>query len=347
MNLWFEISNLKSKREGMNTRQKARLYHELGKLIGAGMHLDRSTEMLLEQKPAVPARQYLQGLKRGLAEHLTVSQAIEKHNAALVSGIEIKLLEAGERGGRLAEAFMNLARYFELRQRARAKAVSALIYPLILLHLGMIMPDLPALVTGTDTHVVIGRIVVRIFFLWIGIGGIFMAWNKAKNASVKSTSVDRFLNMLPLIGPARRHWALARFCQVFQTGLFAAMNISETLKLAGGATQSAVMNEASKRTALAIESGGRLAASMKITGAFPVTFVNAVQTAEETGTLDVEMGRWSIAESEMAAQAQERAAEWIPRVVYVLVMLYVATRIFGGFQDIYGPESQLGKMLKD
>ena len=153
--------------------------------------------------------------------------------------------------------------------------------------------------------------------------------------------------MLPLIGSTRRHWALARFCQVFQTGLLASMKMTESLKLAGAATQSALMNEAATRTAGAISSGGRLAESMRRGSAFPRIFLNMVQTAEETGTLDVEMGRWSEAESELAATSQDRAAEWLPRIMYVCVMLYVAWRIISGFQGIYGPESELGKMLKE
>ena len=333
--------------QAMNSGQRARLYHELGKLIGAGFHLDRSVEMLLDQKPAPKLRQYLLGLQRGLAERLSVSQSITKYNRALVSGIELTLVEAGERGGRLDEAFSNLARYFELRQRARSKAVGALVYPLILLHLGMIVPDVPALVMGANAHEVIMRAVMRFVILWCGVGVIAVSWNAAQRAATSSTLVDRVLNALPLIGSTRRHWALARFCQVFETGLTAAMKMTESLRLAGDATQSATMNAAASRASKLIESGGRLAESMRGGSAFPRTFVNVVQTAEESGTLDIEMGRWSVAESEQAATAQDRAAEWLPRIIYVMVMLYVATRIIGGFQSIYGPESELGKLLKE
>lgn len=38
----------------MTTKQRAQLYHEFAKLLGAGMHLDRSVDLLLEQGPRLP-----------------------------------------------------------------------------------------------------------------------------------------------------------------------------------------------------------------------------------------------------------------------------------------------------
>ena len=328
----------------MTTKQRAQLYHELAKLIGAGLHLDRSIELLLEQSPASSVRRYLQGLKRGLAGRMSLSEAITKHNHDLVSGLEISLVEAGERGGRLDEAFEHLAHYFDLKQRAKDKAVGALIYPFILLHLGLVIPDVSGLMLGQGLGNIVPQTLLRLGIAWVVIGSLAVAWWMMTKSAMTSAAADRLLCRLPLIGSTRRHWALARFCQVFQTGLLAALRMSDALRLSGGASQSALLNEASKRAAKLIEKGDTLAASMKRTGAFAKTFSNTVETAEESGTLDVEMGRWANAEAEMAAQSQDRAAEWLPRIFYVIVLLYVASRIIGMFSGYYGG---INKMMED
>jgi type II secretory pathway component PulF len=326
----------------MTTKQRAQLYHDLGKMIGAGLHVDRSVDLLLEQHPAASMRAWLEGLRRGLAAHLTVSESVKQHTESVP--LEVSLLAAGERGGRLENSCEHLARYYELRQKSKDKAIGALVYPIILLHLGLVLPELPKFVVGDNPSAVVRDIVLHIGIAWALLGGLgFGAWWAMKLAGT-SAAVDGMLNAIPLVGGVRRHWALARFCQVFQTGLLAAFRMTETLQLAGDASQSARLREAGRSAAKAVEKGGRLDASMKRTGVFPQAFMQSVATAEETGTLDREMERWAVAEAELAARAQDRLAEWMPRILYFLIMIYVASRIIGMVTGIYAP---VLKMLDD
>lgn len=319
----------------MTTKQRAQLYHDLGKMIGAGLHVDRSVDLLLEQQPAASIREWLKGLRRGLAAHLTVSESVKQHTKAVP--LEVSLLAAGERGGRLEGAFEHLARYYELRQKSKDKAIAALIYPLVLLHLGLVLPDIPKFVTGDSASGVMGQILLHVAMAWALIGGLgFLAWWAVK-AAATSPVMDGLLNAIPLIGGVRRHWALARFCQVFQTGLLASFNMTDTLEMAGDASQSARLRQAGRKAARTVAAGDRLAASMRRTGAFPKVFMQSVATAEETGTLDREMERWAVAEAELAARSQDQLARWLPWIIYVAIMLYVASRILSMVYNIYAP----------
>ena len=319
----------------MTSKQRAQLYHDLGKMIGAGLHMDRSVDLLLEQHPAASMRAWLEGLRRGLAAHLTVSESVKQHTESMP--LEVTLLAAGERGGRIENSFAHLARYYELQQKSKDKAIGALIYPLILLHLGLVFPEMPRFFTEDNTSGVVRDVLLHMGVAWALLGGLgFVVWWAMKLADT-STAVDGLLNAIPLVGGVRRHWALARFCQVFQTGLLAAFQMTETLQLAGDASQSARLREAGRSAAKGVEEGGRLDASMKRTGVFPKAFMQSVATAEETGTLDREMERWAVAEAELAARAQDRLAEWMPRIIYFLIMIYVASRIIGMVTNIYAP----------
>jgi type II secretory pathway component PulF len=324
----------------MTTRQRAQIFHEMGKLLRAGVHMDRSVDLLLEQRPAAPVRSWLEGLRQGLAARLSVAEAVTKNGST--RPLEASLLSAGEKGGKLEDAFDHLARYYELRQRSRDKAIGALIYPFILLHLGLFVPDFGGIMQGKGLGGLIPDFVGRLLVAWVLILGVVIGSVMVLKAAAKSTAMDGLLNSIPLVGGVRRHWAMARFCQVFQTCLLAALRISDTLRLAGDASQSAVLDEASQKAAAKVEKGEQLTSSMRGTGAFPVTFMQSVATAEETGTLDIEMGRWAAVESELAAQAQNRASEWLPRLFYVIVVFYIAYRIVSAFAGYF---STLNSML--
>ncbi len=325
----------------MNAKQRAQLYHGLAKLIGAGLPIDRSVELLLEQNPAADVRAYLQGIQKGLAERLTVSEAIAKHNGSLATPLEISLMAAGERGGRMEVSCEHLASYFELREKSRQKAISALIYPLILLHLGVLFPDAPNMMEGGGFTDYVPNTLKRLGVAWTVLILVAVAWRYCTKAAEKSVPVDRFLEWIPLIGSVRRHWALARFCQVFETGLLAALPITETVRLSGRSSQSAALTEAAEKAAKAIEQGEALAPSLKKTGAFGSTFINSVSTAEHAGTMDIEMSRWAKTETELAYFAQDRAAEWLPRIFYVIIVLYVASRIISWFSSYFGQANDL------
>ncbi|HSI64192.1 MAG TPA: type II secretion system F family protein, partial [Candidatus Saccharimonadia bacterium] len=286
----------------MTTRQRAQLFHEMGKLLRAGVHMDRSVDLLLEQRPVASVRTWLEGLRSGLAARLSVADAVAKNGST--RPLEASLLSAGERGGKLEDSFDHLARYYDLRQRSRSKTLGALIYPLILLHLGLFVPDLGGIMQGAGIDSIIPDFLKRLVVAWTLLLGLGLLIKFVLKAAATSPAVDGLVNAIPLVGGVRRHWAMARFCQVFQTCLLAALRISDTLKLAGDASQSAVLDQASQKAVLKVEKGEQLTSSMRETGAFPRTFMQSVATAEETGTLDIEMGRWAAAESELAAQAQ-------------------------------------------
>jgi type II secretory pathway component PulF len=133
----------------------------------------------------------------------------------------------------------------------------------------------------------------------------------------------------------RRHWALARFSQVFHACLLASMRMTECMQLAGGASHSGMLRHASQDAARRIAAGATIAGSMADVHGFPEIFVHGIDTAEETGTLDHEMNRWAAAETIEAGDAVQRAAQWLPKIAYAFVVIYVAYRIITMMTGLY------------
>jgi type II secretory pathway component PulF len=321
----------------MKSAEKTVLYRELAKLTQADFHLDRSLALLLSQKCSPERRSYLEGMQRGLTEGLSLAEAIRQHNQKLVSGLELGLIEAGESSGRLSSAFTHLARYYAAAEAAARQMRSAMIYPMVLLHMAIVLPEIPTAFVATEGPGFLSRVLVWFVVLWAGLAGIWLLWRWLEQKAVDSATVDRWLGRVPWIGQARNHWALARFCQVFHAGLLAALRMSAICRLAGEASQSGQLRQGAFSAAARIEAEGEpLALSLAESGTFDPQFVNALATAEEVGKLDEEMTRWAAAETVEAAHAMERASQWLPKIGYGLVVMFVVYRIISMVQGYYG-----------
>lgn len=320
----------------LSISDKAILYRELAKLVGADFHLDRAVTLMLGQNPPAARRDFLTGLERGLARGAGIASALEVENASLAGGLERSLVKAGEQSGRLGESFAHLAKYFAALAAGAKQARGAILYPLVLAHLGILLPELPQALSSGDWSAAIPRVLVLIGVLWLVLFLFWWAWKNLTESASRSAVADRWLGRIPLLGKVRQHWALARFSQVSHAGLLAAMRLSEVTRMAGEASQSGRLLHAAQTAAPRIESGERLAESLRTTQTFPRTFVDGIATAEEAGTLDQEMQRWADLETEEATEATARAAEWLPRLFYALVALYIIYRIVTMFFGIYG-----------
>jgi type II secretory pathway component PulF len=145
------------------------------------------------------------------------------------------------------------------------------------------------------------------------------------------------LGGLPLLGSMRQHWALARFTQVAHSALLAAVRPQEWVRLAGEASGSGQFQAGSQVATSLVAQGQPIATSIRAGGGFPKGFVDAIDTAEETGTLDHEMARWAELEADQARESMDHVAAWLPKVLYAVIALYVAARIIGMVSAIYAP----------
>jgi hypothetical protein len=54
------------------------------------------------------------------------------------------------------------------------------------------------------------------------------------------------------------------------------------------------------------------------------------------GKIDEEMARWATVETLAAHEAVDRASQWLPKLGYAVVVIFVAYRIITMMQGIYG-----------
>lgn len=313
-------------------RQRYLLYAELAKMLRAGFGLDRAAETILAQNPPAAQKRYLDSLLGGLGEGLGVAETLRRTGPDLkIASLETALVEAGEKGGKLEQSFDHLSEYFEVLDRTRNRVRVQLIYPLILLHLAVILPAIPRAIVAGDSGVFVRSTVIGLVVLYLGAGLLVLLGKWMNDRARVVGPIDTILRRLPLAGVARRYLAMHRFCSVFHIYLLAASPVSVGLRAAGAASQSAGMAARADAGAAGIEAGNSLAAALAPAGrretVFPEEFTRSLATAEESGTLDEDLARWGRHYRESSLDALDRAGTWMVKIIYLGVVMFVVWQI--------------------
>lgn len=252
-----------------------------------------------------------------------------RNAAPPLSEMELTLIDSAEKGGVLEMGFDHLAEHFRQDFQAKRRIQRALIYPVLLLHFALLVGiGITALLAQVNPNAPPGSGVamVKQNLIWVGIGygiaicGIWLLRNLGQQART-SSAADALFTRIPLFGSARRHQALARFCEVFRISLLSGLKMSEAWSGAGRASQSGTLLAAAEKGAGRLASGeslGKVVLSSQ--AAFPGDLARSFASADEAGQLDRDAAHWADFYRNAAAESMERLAEWAPKIFYWFVL---------------------------
>ncbi len=322
--------------------QKALLYGEFAKLVHAGFGVDKAADTILHGDPPREQERFAEGLKAGLAGGRTIADSIRDLDLP-ISDLEIGLVEAGEKGGRLEDAFAHLANYFEMLHRTGRQVRGRLVYPFVLLHMAVLLPAIPLAVFpgGGGMRGFLIDITTK-FAVFYGLVGIAIAaWILVANAARTHPGPDRLLDRIPVVGKVRRSLAFARFCRVLKISLLSGQRMDDGFRAAAAASGSGAVYDASEDIVAKIRAGDPIGPQLLITPAFPKSLARSLNTAEEAGTLDTDLHRWSILMEANASEALEKLGSWLPKIVYFVVVIFVLWQIFAMAGAYFGQFQEL------
>ena len=318
-------------------------YAELAKLMEAGFGIRDAGRILQDTRLPAPQQRLLSLMQSGLENGKGIAESFATE-PALVSDLECSIIAAGERGGRLAPAFLHLADYFQLLASARSEALRSMIYPTVLLHLGVIFGNAPgALMNGESAGSILYNIAITLGVIYVIGFALVMVSRRLLKAATTSAEVDGLLNRIPLLGKARRDLALARFTRVYHTCLLAGLPMQETAATATTASQSGRIREAGSQLTATLKTGDKLGPVFIASPAFPNAFARSYATAEESGMLDKDLARWADLFQQDALRGARRVSSAIPKLFYALVVIFVVWKILGFYQGYYRTIETLGE----
>lgn len=322
--------------------QKHLFYTELAKLLEAGFGIRQAIAAILDTKPPAAQTAMLEKMDEGLAVGNSIAVAFGNSGAG-VTDLEKTIVGAGERGGRLGQAFQHLADYFSLLASARRDAVQSMLYPFVLLHLGLLVSIVPgALMADRSAGSILVSIGISLIILYLGLALIAFLVRMVLKAAPVNAALDGFLNRIPILGNARRNMAMARFTKVYHTAVLAGLSMNETVAAASAASNSGIIRQAGGRLLARTQESDLLGPEFIASGAFPSAFARSYATAEEAGGLDKDLERWSRVFQDDAARGAKALSVAVPKLFYFLVVIFVVWKILGFYNGYFEQLDQLG-----
>jgi type II secretory pathway component PulF len=309
---------------GPKPKQRAAFFRELAQLTGAGISVTQAGKVLGQEWREASVRKAVARMDMGLAEGRTIADAL----GGSLTPMEHSIIQAAERGGQLAQGFRHLEEYYRLLVATAARVRISLLYPLFMLHAGVLLPALlGAVLDGGRAEAMVRALLLGLAGIWAGLGLVWLGGRWLGRLAEHSAAVDRVLGMIPLVGSARQALALARWHAVVHFNIASSQRISDGLKEAGVASRRALLESASRRAARAVEGGAELGASLLAQRTFPRDMAAALAAAEFTGTLDTETLRLSQESMTRAASTLETNTKRLCGAGYGLVVIFMAWQI--------------------
>lgn len=302
-------------------RTQARLFHELSRLLASGVPLPSAAATLASARGAGRA-------ERRLADSL--STGADPADAFLAAGFDeadAAAVGAAATAGRLDAVLSILAVHYEELSKALVEMRGRCLYPVLMLHLAPLLLSIPQAVIGGGLG---GYLVSVGAFLGIlygaGILVLLTTWAVVA-AYARSEAAAEWIGRVPIVGGFLLIRSGSRFASILSIVIKSGAGILKGIELAGRASKSASVRHAAGNAVAEIRAGQTLTGALAHRPGIPVEIARAIAVGEASGHLDDELAR---AAAELDARMIRRlhmASEWIPRLLYIGMTLYVGYSI--------------------
>ena len=323
-------------------------YWELHKLLAAGFPIRQALDSLGEKRWPSAVSDFIGEMAKTLDAGKSISEAFCDAAGSQVSDMEYRLIAAGEKGGQLSEVFLHLSEYYRQLKETRREIASQMIYPVIVLHLAALLPAIPRLLVSSSLIEALRPAFVVLACYYVGGAVLWFGYQYLAKLGAVQSGVDRILRCVPVVGRTRRLLSMERFCRVARIYLLAGLRPSQAVEAAGDASGSGLCAAACKEISRELAAGNPLASQLdSYPSVFPSDFTRSMATGEEAGTLDKETGWWAGYFQAESRRALEKLKFWLPKVLYVLIVLYVAYTIISFWSAHFQQYSDLDKYLNE
>ncbi|HAS62977.1 MAG TPA: MSHA biogenesis protein MshG [Vibrio sp.] len=272
-------------------------------LTKAGVPLLRSMRGLIQNCANKQLKEALEEVTNELTNGRSLSASMQLH-PKVFSPLFVSMLSVGENTGRLDDALLQLANYYEQELETRKRIKTAMRYPTFVISfivLAMfvlnvkVIPqfstmfarfgvDLPLptriLIATSDFFVNFWPLMLAAIF---GLLFAFRAWVKTANGREKW---DKFRLRMPIIGSVVNRAQLARFSRTFSLMLKAGVPLNQSLALSAEALDNRFLENRLLEMKASIEAGSSISNTAIATGIFTPLVIQMISVGEETGRID-------------------------------------------------------------
>lgn len=308
---------------------------QLAWLSEAGMPLNRALGLLGRDSFSKRFKAVLAALEADIRKGKSFHDALAA--TSVFPPFYISMVEVGEATGTLAPALARIASTRERDQKTRARVVSALTYPLLLvvLSVGAVVFIMVSVVPGIkDMIMSSGAPVPESARLVIGLSDWLIANGQMLAVSLclavlalaglwQRSSLPRLLRgfalALPLVGKVLMKAEVVQFCRILAALNAGGMTLQASLRLMSSVPFNSRITEAAKAMESALRRGEDFVAPLESSGIFPPLLARMLKVGSETGNLTPGITRASeVLEDELDRMVERSLALLGPLIILVL-----------------------------
>ena len=274
---------------------------ELHTLLGAGLPLDRSLNILSEITENKKMKEVIASTLKSIREGSSFSDAVEQH-PRIFSGLYVNMVRAGESAGALETVLEKLIEFLESSKELKDHIFSAMIYPVILVITGIIsiiilvtyvLPKFSVIFNDLGTElplptqvlITVSNVILSTWWIILAIivagGVLFKNYLKTEKGRY---NWDAF--KLKMMGDVILKLETARFCRTLGALLRSGVPLLKAVKNAKDIVGNYAISSALDKISAGIKKGQGIAKPLSDAAVFPNLALSMIKVGEETGQLD-------------------------------------------------------------
>lgn len=285
----------------LNGAQLTVMTRELSNMIGAGVTLERSLEILLDITERPEMKGIIENILSSVRAGKLFSEALQEQG---FDALYVGLVRAGETGGALGEVLNSLADYFSRMQALRSSVITALAYPAILLCVSVgalvlllifVIPEFEQMFMGMEDKIPLATRIVIDASGWLQgnwlislvlVGLAAFGFSRLSRLQRVAYRLDQLWLGLPVVGSIIRKVEAARMCRTLGTLLKNGVPMLTALHNVQDILKNRVLGGIISRIPSRIQAGESLSAPLIEADEFPRLAVHMIRVGEETGRLN-------------------------------------------------------------
>ncbi len=344
----------------LTAKDNALLLRQLSTLLNANIPVVQSLDMVAQAQVNASGKTMLLTIKKDIESGTSFSKAL-RHYPANFSPLSCNLLAAGEQAGSLDQMLDRVASYAEKSESLKKKIKKALTYPAAIISIAFfitagllvfIIPTFKQVFDGFNaelpaaTRAVIGLSDALRHYGWIALIGFGLSLYLLKNSYQKNSNfvakVDKLSLRLPIIGNILEKAAIARFARTLATTFAAGLPLVDALQSVAAATGNAVFSNATLHIRDEVSQGLKIQRALNNTHLFPSLVVQMVGVGEDSGSLELMLGKVA----DLYEEDVNHAVDNLSTLLEPLLMLILGVLIGGLVIALYLPLFKLGAVIQ-
>jgi type IV pilus assembly protein PilC len=331
---------------------------ELATLLKAGIPLVQSLDILRQRVANLTLKAILDDVHGKVRAGSSLSDAFLSH-VAQFPPIYAATLIAGERAGDLEGVLRRYVAYAKVVGNMRQKAISALIYPTLLVGMMvglvgvivlMVVPSFADFYAGFDaelpfgTKLIVGlsELLLANYWLILGallaVGALVVGWSKQPGHSER---MDRMILRVPWVGQALRKFATAQFARTLATLLGGGIPLVNALETGADSLSNRFLAGEIRSVSSRVREGQAFATALRERQVLSDMAMQMVEVGESTGALQEMLQSLADFYDEEIETEMGRAIALVEPVLLILMGVVIA----GVVLALYLPLFELSSVM--